>query len=164
MAKWIVNTRPTEGKRNSPSFFLHISDVLSVWHVRSQNDNLFQIIPAAGDQALLRWPPRSPDLTPCDFSLWGLVKAQRWGGGIAPNFSLPGTTRKMASTTLRPLYHRKYPVPLVQEAGWAPGQVWTGAKISLPPRFDPRTVQPVASPCMDYAIPLTCLSRDISIS
>jgi len=26
------------------------------------------------DDALMRWPPRSPDLTPCDFSLWGFVK------------------------------------------------------------------------------------------
>ena len=24
--------------------------------------------------ALMRWPPRSPDLTPCDFSFWGFVK------------------------------------------------------------------------------------------
>jgi hypothetical protein len=29
---------------------------------------------AANDHALLRWPPRSPDLTPCDFLLWGYVK------------------------------------------------------------------------------------------
>lgn len=28
----------------------------------------------AGDLALLSWPPRSPDLTPCDFFLWGFVK------------------------------------------------------------------------------------------
>ena len=38
------------------------------------------------------------------------------------------------------------PVPIVQEAGWAPrpvfGRVW---KISLPPGFDSRTVQPVAT-------------------
>jgi hypothetical protein len=26
------------------------------------------------DRPLLRWPPRSPDLTPCDFFLWGYVK------------------------------------------------------------------------------------------
>ncbi|PSN43644.1 hypothetical protein C0J52_16671 [Blattella germanica] len=27
-----------------------------------------------GDLALHSWPPRSPDLTPCDFFLWGFVK------------------------------------------------------------------------------------------
>jgi hypothetical protein len=26
------------------------------------------------DQALFRWPPSSPDLTPCDLLLWGYVK------------------------------------------------------------------------------------------
>jgi len=26
------------------------------------------------DDALMRRPPRSPDLTPCDFFLWGFVK------------------------------------------------------------------------------------------
>ena len=26
------------------------------------------------DVALMRWTPRSPDLTPCDFLLWGFVK------------------------------------------------------------------------------------------
>ena len=26
------------------------------------------------DDALMRWPPRSPDLTPYDFFLWGYVK------------------------------------------------------------------------------------------
>jgi len=26
------------------------------------------------DYALMRWPPRSPDLTPCDFFLCGFVK------------------------------------------------------------------------------------------
>ena len=25
------------------------------------------------DDALIRWPPRSPDLTPCDFLFWGFV-------------------------------------------------------------------------------------------
>ena len=29
---------------------------------------------AKGDNHLLPWPPRSPDLTPCDFFLWGFVK------------------------------------------------------------------------------------------
>jgi len=66
-----------------------------------------------------------------------------------------------------PLYRRlggpqgRFAVPLVQEAGWAPGPVcgthctggWMGpragldrcGKSRLPPGFDPRTVQPLAS-------------------
>jgi hypothetical protein len=39
----------------------------------------------------------------------------------------------------------KYPVPIVQEAGWPQGRSGRVRKISPPPRFDPRTVQPVAS-------------------
>ena len=36
-------------------------------------------------------------------------------------------------------------VPIVEEAGWAPGPVWTGAENQPPPPgFDLRTVQPVA--------------------
>ena len=41
--------------------------------------------------------------------------------------------------------------PIVQEAGWAPGPVWTGAENLAPPGFDPRTVQPVGSRYTDYA-------------
>ena len=47
----------------------------------------------------------------------------------------------------------KDPVLIVQEAVWAPGPIWTGAKTSPPPAFDPRTVQPVASRYTDWAIP-----------
>ena len=43
------------------------------------------------------------------------------------------------------------PVPIVQEAGWAPGLVWTALPL---PRFDPRTVQPVAIRCTKGAIPV----------
>ena len=39
----------------------------------------------------------------------------------------------------------KDPVHIVEEAGWAPGPVWTGAENLAPTGFDPRTVQPVAS-------------------
>jgi len=45
-------------------------------------------------------------------------------------------------------------VSIVQEDGWAPGQVRTGAEKSrLPPGLDPRPVQPVASRYTHYAIP-----------
>ena len=42
-------------------------------------------------------------------------------------------------------------VPTVQETGWTPGPVWTGAENLALPGFDPRTVQPVASRYTDYA-------------
>ena len=44
-------------------------------------------------------------------------------------------------------------VPIVQEAGWAPGPVWTDAENLAPqPGFDPRTIQPVTSRYTDWAI------------
>ena len=51
----------------------------------------------------------------------------------------------------------KDPVPIVQEAGWAPGLVWTGAEDLTPPGFDPQTVQPVVSRYTDYATRPTSL-------
>ena len=47
---------------------------------------------------------------------------------------------------------RKDPVPIVEEAGWAPGPVWTGAENLAPPEFDPRTAHLVASRYTDWAI------------
>ena len=46
----------------------------------------------------------------------------------------------------------KDPLPIVQEAGWAPGPVWT--ENLAPPGFDARTVQPVAIRYTDCAIPV----------
>ena len=59
----------------------------------------------------------------------------------------------------------KDPVPIVQEAGWAPEPVWIGAENLAPPGFDPRTVQPVASPYTDYTIlaPILILSSYIRL-
>jgi len=45
--------------------------------------------------------------------------------------------------------HGKEPAPTVQEAGWAPGRVWTGAGNLGPSGFDRRTVEPVGSRCAD---------------
>ena len=56
------------------------------------------------------------------------------------------------TSTPRPLFTPgKDPVPIVQEAGWVPGPVWTGAENFVPPGFDPRAVQPIASRYTDYA-------------
>jgi len=50
------------------------------------------------------------------------------------------------SVTPRPhLTPGKDPVPILQEAGWASGPVWTGEENLAPIGFDPRTVHPVGS-------------------
>ena len=50
-------------------------------------------------------------------------------------------------------------VPIVQEAGWASGPVWTGAENLAPPGFDPRTVQPVGSRYTELPGSGFCMSR-----
>ena len=63
-------------------------------------------------------------------SRYRLGVAQRAGRGIALPFHDGGTTRGwvVRSTPLPQLTPRKGPVPILQEAGWAPGPVWTGGK------------------------------------
>ena len=58
------------------------------------------------------------------------VVAQRVGRGIALLFQVGGTRRGWGvSSTPRPYFTPgQDAVPIVQEAGWAPGPVWTGGK------------------------------------
>ena len=60
--------------------------------------------------------------------------AHRESRGLALLFHDHGTRRGWGvSVTPRPLFTPwKDPVPIVQEAGWAPGPVWTGAKNLAP--------------------------------
>jgi hypothetical protein len=77
--------------------------------------------------------------------------AYRGSRGIALLFHDHGTRRGegLASRPGR-LTPWKDPVPIIQEAGWAPGPVWTGAEnLAFPPGFDARTVQPVVSRYID---------------
>jgi len=53
----------------------------------------------------------------------------------------------------RSIYPGKDSVPMVQEAGQAPGPVRTVVDNLAPPGFDHQTLQPVASRYTDYAIP-----------
>jgi len=64
------------------------------------------------------------------WSRYGPGVAQRVGRGIALLFHDRGTRRGwVVSRTPRPHFTPgKDPVPIVQEAGWAPGPVWTGGK------------------------------------
>ena len=73
--------------------------------------------------------------------------AHRGSRGIALPFIDNGTRRGWGvSVTPRPFFTpEKDPVPTVEEAGWAPGSVWTGAENLAPLEFDFRTVQLVAS-------------------
>ena len=63
-------------------------------------------------------------------SLYRPGVAQRLGRGIALLFHDHGTRRgSLVSSTPRPHFTPgKEPVPILQEAGWAPGPVWTGGK------------------------------------
>jgi len=72
--------------------------------------------------------------------------AQRVGSGIALLFHDRGTRRGwVVSSTPRPhVIPGKEPVPILQEAGWAPGPVWTGAENLVPIGIRSLTVQPVA--------------------
>ena len=67
-------------------------------------------------------------------SVTGPVVAQRVGRGIALLFQDHGTRREwVVSVTPWPLFTLgKDPVSIVQEAGWAPGPVWTCAENLAP--------------------------------
>ena len=71
--------------------------------------------------------------------------AQKVGRGIALLFHDCGTRRGwVVSSTPRPHFTPgKDPVPILQDAGWAAGSVWTGGK-SRPHRDSIPTVQPIA--------------------
>ena len=66
-----------------------------------------------------------------------LCTGQRGSRGIALPFHDHGTRRGWGvSVTPWPLFTPgKDPVPIVQEAGWAPGPVWTGAENLAPTRI-----------------------------
>jgi hypothetical protein len=53
----------------------------------------------------------------------------------------------------------KDPVPIVQQAGWAPGPVWTGEENLVTTEIRSRTVQPVASHYTDWVTRPTCFTQ-----
>ena len=63
------------------------------------------------------------------FTLARTMKAQRGSGvQLYSFFNLGARWVWVVNATPRPLYPGNGPVPIVQEAGWAPGPVWTGAE------------------------------------
>jgi hypothetical protein len=81
-----------------------------------------------------------------DFTLDQAAKVQRGSTGIALLFLLNSATPQLH-------YPReRNPVPVEQEAVWAPEQSGRVRKTSLPPESNPRTVHLLASLYTDYAI------------
>jgi hypothetical protein len=103
--------------------------LLAVFPLRSVSHSYILIF-----RSKVKWPLYRPGV------------AQRVGRGIALLFHDHGTRRGwVASITPRPLFTSgKDPVSIVQEAGWAPGPVWTGAENLASTGIRSRTVQPVA--------------------
>ena len=79
--------------------------------------------------------------------------AHRESRGIALLFLDHGTRRGEGSASRpgRSLPPGKTRYPLYRRLGWPQDRSGQVRKISPPPRFDPRTVQPVASRYTDYA-------------
>ena len=78
--------------------------------------------------------------------------AQRVGRGIAILFHDRGTRRGwvVSSTPRAHFTPGKDPVPILQEAWWAPGPVWIGAGNLVTTGIRFRTVQPAASRYSDW--------------
>jgi len=73
---------------------------------------------------------RSSSSKKVKFSRYRPGVAQRVGTGIALLFHDRGTRRGWVVSSTPPPYFTpgKDPVPILQEAGWVPGPVWTGGK------------------------------------
>ena len=63
------------------------------------------------------------------------TKDQRWIRGIAVYFNLGGRWGGWSTSRPGRFTPGKDPVPIVQEAGWAPGPVWTSAENLAPTGF-----------------------------
>ena len=95
----------------------------------------------------VQWPPRSPDLSSCDYFLWGYfklkssethratikvsplqaMKAHRGCGHKGPHIHSNGTRMRQdgQSYVRPPLPRGNSPVLILQEVEWTPGPVWT---------------------------------------
>lgn len=70
---------------------------------RLTHDRLQQLFPGrvVGKGHPVEWPPRSPDLTPCDFFLWGYLKAIVYAPGPPANLQILQRRITAAVTALR---------------------------------------------------------------
>jgi len=88
----------------------------NVYTMKADNDNPFK--PDINVKVKVKWSRYRPCV------------AQRVGRGIALLFHDHGTRRGWVVSSTHRLHFTpgKEPVPILQEAGWAPGPVWSGGK------------------------------------
>ena len=92
--------------------------------------------------------------------------AHRGNKGIALLFLDHGTRRGWGFSAM-PRQHftpGKSQYPLYRRLGWPQGRSGQVRKISPPPRFDPRTVQPMASRYTNWATRPTCADKKPNVS
>ena len=84
---------------------------------------------------------RLPWVTVCHHISTGLYRSQRSHRTEAQVYrhSIRNPTLEGREWSAR-LFGRFYPMPIVQDGGWASGPVCTARNISSPPAFDPRIV------------------------
>ena len=131
-----------------PKPWIHLSSPPYVLHALPISFLLKENIKMYSGRPVLRY-----SFIQLGFTLSQARKALRESRGIALLYFRP-LHEKGWGVTVTPRQHLtpgKDPVPIVQEAGWASGPVWTGAGNLVLPGFDPRTVQPVGSRYTDYA-------------
>ena len=74
------------------------------------------------DLALHSWPPRSPDMTPCDFFLWGYVKERVYVPPLPANLDeltnrITAAVKSVTEVTLRRVWDEfSYRVDVVHAA------------------------------------------------
>ena len=75
------------------------------------------------DLALHSWPPRSPDMTPCDFFLWGYVKERVYVPPLPTDLdeltnTITAAVKSVTEDTLRRIWDEfSYRVNVVRAAG-----------------------------------------------
>ena len=113
--------------KHSPILFLNDADCILCVRLRISIIFIFKM---AGTLIIYHWPMSPIMMKKVKSSRYRPVVSQRVGRGIALLFHDRGTRRWcVVSSTPRPHFTPgKDPVPIVQEAGWAPEPVWTGGK------------------------------------
>jgi hypothetical protein len=86
------------------------------------------------------------------FTLEQARRAYRGSKGTAPVFLQPRLYMRVGGQRHAPA--ALYPVPIVQEVGFAPGIIWKDSKNLALPGFDLQTVRPAANRFTNYAIPV----------